>query len=255
VPAVLLFVIPSFKDALGREAYAEDGIVQRAIMALKEALPKLLVMADLCLCEYTDHGHCGILKAGSRRIFSIDNDTTLDLLRKIAVAQARAGADWVAPSGMMDGAVGAIRRALDEAGFSATAILSYAAKYASAFYGPFREAAGSAPKFGDRRTYQLDPSDTQKALEEVALDIKEGADVVMVKPALGYLDIVRQVKDRFQIPVAVYNVSGEYAMLKAAASQGWLEGRAAALEILTCIKRAGANIIVTYHAAELAKEL
>jgi porphobilinogen synthase len=251
IPAVILFGVPFKKDPLGQGAYAKDGIVQRATEVLKNALPDLLVVTDLCLCGYTNHGHCGVL--GKK--FQVNNDATLDVLGKIGVSQARAGADWVAPSGMMDGAVGAIRRALDGAGFSSTAILSYAAKYASAFYGPFRDAADSAPGRGDRKSYQLDPANAGEALREVSLDIEEGADMVMVKPALAYLDIVRQVKEMSSVPVAAYNVSGEYAMVKSAAAKGWLEGRSVALEILTCIKRAGADVIVTYHATELAKSL
>ncbi len=247
VGGVILFGIPEKKDAVGSEGYAKDGIVPRALRALKASAPGLLLWADVCLCEYTDHGHCGVL-AGDR----VDNDKSLPLLAKAAVAYAEAGADIVAPSDMMDGRVGAIRRALDAGGLLETPIVSYAAKYASAFYGPFREAAESAPQFGDRRAYQMDPSNGDEALREVALDLEEGADMVMVKPALPYLDIVRRVKDRFGVPVAAYNVSGEYSMIKAAAERGWIDGERAALEALTSIRRAGADVIVTYHAKEIA---
>ena len=247
VGGVILFGLPAKKDAVGSEGYAKDGVVPRALRALKASAPGLLLWADVCLCEYTDHGHCGVL-AGER----VDNDKSLPLLARAAVAYAEAGADIVAPSDMMDGRVGAIRRALDEAGLPETPIVSYAAKYASAFYGPFREAAESAPQFGDRRAYQMDPSNGDEALREVALDLEEGADMVMVKPALPYLDIVRRVKERFGVPVAAYNVSGEYSMLKAAAERGWIDGERAALEALTSIRRAGADVIVTYHAKEIA---
>jgi porphobilinogen synthase len=247
VGGVILFGLPASKDATGSEAYAKDGIVPWALRALKGAVPSMTLWADVCLCEYTDHGHCGVLD-GER----VDNDRTLPLLAQAAVAYAQAGADIVAPSDMMDGRVGAIRRALDEASLRDTPIVSYAAKYASAFYGPFREAAESAPRFGDRRGYQMDPSNAAEALREVALDLQEGADMVMVKPALPYLDVVRRVKDHFGVPVAAYNVSGEYAMLKAAAERGWLDGERAALEALTAIRRAGADVIVTYHAKEIA---
>jgi len=247
VGGVILFGIPEKKDAVGSEGYAKDGIVPRALRAMRAAAPGLTLWADVCLCEYTDHGHCGVL-AGDR----VDNDKSLPLLARAAVAYAEAGADIVAPSDMMDGRVGAIRKALDAAGLSETPLVSYAAKYASAFYGPFREAAGSAPQFGDRRGYQMDPSNGDEALREVALDLEEGADMVMVKPALPYLDIVRRVKERFGVPVAAYNVSGEYSMLKAAAERGWLDGERAALETLTAIRRAGADVIVTYHAKEIA---
>ncbi|MEK7348684.1 MAG: porphobilinogen synthase [Candidatus Eisenbacteria bacterium] len=247
VGGVILFGIPEKKDAVGSEGYAKDGIVPRALRAMRAAAPGLTLWADVCLCEYTDHGHCGVL-AGER----VDNDKSLPLLARAAVTYAEAGADIVAPSDMMDGRVGAIRKALDAAGFSETPIVSYAAKYASAFYGPFREAAGSAPQFGDRRGYQMDPSNGDEALREVALDLEEGADMVMVKPALPYLDIVRRVKERFGVPVAAYNVSGEYSMLKAAAERGWLDGERAALETLTAIRRAGADVILTYHAKEIA---
>ncbi len=247
VGGVILFGIPEKKDAVGSEGYAKDGIVPRALRAMRAAAPGLTLWADVCLCEYTDHGHCGVL-AGDR----VDNDKSLPLLARAAVTYAEAGADIVAPSDMMDGRVGAIRKALDAAGFAETPIVSYAAKYASAFYGPFREAAGSSPQFGDRRGYQMDPSNSDEALREVALDLEEGADMVMVKPALPYLDIIRRVKERFGVPVAAYNVSGEYSMLKAAAERGWLDGERAALETLTAIRRAGADVILTYHAKEIA---
>ncbi len=254
VPAVILFGIPEKKDGEGREAYSSDGIVQRAVRAVKEALPDLLVITDLCLCEYTDHGHCGVLRSRGNAL-EIDNDATLELLGRTALVQAEAGADWVAPSGMMDGAVSAIRRALDGAGKKNTAILAYAAKYASAFYGPFRDAAQSAPSFGDRRSHQMDPANAREALREVALDIKEGADMVMVKPALAYLDIIHRVKERFNVPVAAYNVSGEYAMVKAAAAKGWVDGPRLMEEMLLSMKRAGADMILTYHAQEMAQRL
>jgi len=247
IGGVILFGIPASKDAEGREAYDEKGIVPRALRAMKKAVPDLLLWADVCLCEYTDHGHCGVLN-GDR----VDNDKTLPLLARASTAYAAAGADLIAPSDMMDGRVGAIRRALDQAGFLDTPIVSYAAKYASAFYGPFREAAESAPKFGDRRGYQMDPANAEEALREVALDLEEGADMVMVKPALPYLDIIRRVKDRFGVPVAAYNVSGEYAMIQAAAKNGWLDGERAALESLTSIRRAGADVILTYFARQVA---
>jgi porphobilinogen synthase len=250
VGGVILFGIPASKDAEGREAYDENGIVPRALRAMKKARPELLLWADVCLCEYTDHGHCGVLD-GDR----VDNDRTLPLLARASTAYAAAGADLIAPSDMMDGRVGAIRRALDQAGFPDTPIVSYAAKYASAFYGPFREAAESAPQFGDRRGYQMDPANAEEALREVALDLEEGADMVMVKPALPYLDIIRRVKDRFGVPVAAYNVSGEYAMIQAAARNGWIDGERAALESLTSIRRAGADVILTYFAREIAPVL
>jgi porphobilinogen synthase len=254
IPAVILFGVPERKDPEGRGAYDPDGIVQRAVRAVKNALPDLLVITDLCLCEYTDHGHCGVLRGDGKRA-EIDNDATLDLLAQTALAQAEAGADWVAPSGMMDGAVSAIRRALDRGGKNQTPVLAYAAKYASAFYGPFRDAAQSAPSFGDRRSHQMDPGNVREALREVSLDIKEGADMVMVKPALAYLDVVRQVRDRFNVPVAAYNVSGEYAMVKAAAAKGWVDGPRLMEEILLSMKRAGADVILTYHALEMAQRL
>jgi porphobilinogen synthase len=241
LPAAILFGIPERKDARGSGAWAAGGIVQRALKALKERHPDWTVIADLCLCEYTDHGHCGLLKRRNGA-FEVDNDPTLALLARAAVSQARAGADVVAPSGMMDGAVGAIRRGLDAAGFRSTPVLSYAVKFASAFYGPFREAAESPPRFGDRAGYQMDPANGREALREAALDVEEGADMLMVKPALPYLDLLAEVKRRFGLPTAAYNVSGEYAMLKAAAAKGWLDGRKAALEALTSIKRAGAAL-------------
>ncbi len=247
VGGVILFGIPASKDSEGREAYAEKGIVPLALRAIKAAAPGLLLWADVCLCEYTDHGHCGVLK-GDR----VDNDRTLPLLARAAVAYAAAGADLIAPSDMMDGRVGAVRRGLDEAGFHETPIVAYSAKYASAFYGPFREAAESAPRFGDRKSYQMDPANSDEALREVALDLEEGADMVMVKPALPYLDVIRRVKERFGVPVAAYSVSGEFAMLKAAAQLGWLDGERAALEALTSIRRAGADVILTYFAREIA---
>jgi porphobilinogen synthase len=247
VGGVILFGLPAAKDAEGSEAYDEKGIIPQALRALKRAVPDLVLWADVCLCEYTDHGHCGVLK-GER----VDNDRTLPLLARASTTYAAAGADLVAPSDMMDGRVGAIRRALDEAGFFDTPIVSYAAKYASAFYGPFREAAESTPKFGDRRGYQMDPANAREALREVALDIEEGADMVMVKPALPYLDVIRMVKERFDVPVAAYSVSGEFAMIQAAAQLGWIDGGLAAWESLISIRRAGADVIVTYFAREIA---
>jgi len=250
VVSCILFGIPPAKDARGSGAYDPNGVVQKGLTALKEKVPGVVLIADVCLCEYTDHGHCGVIEGGD-----VANDPTLDLLAKSAVSFARAGADIVAPSDMMDGRVAAIRKGLDEAGFTNVAIMSYAAKYASAFYGPFREAADSAPQFGDRKGYQMDPANAREALKEVALDIDEGADIVMVKPALPYLDIVRQVRDRFDVPVAAYNVSGEYSMLLAAAERGWLDRTRAILEALTSIKRAGADLILTYFAREAARLL
>jgi len=250
VPAVSLFGIPERKDARGSGATDPDGIIPSALRAIREAAPGLLLVTDVCLCEYTDHGHCGVIRDGD-----VDNDPTLELLAAEAVAHARAGADLVAPSDMMDGRVGAIRRALDAAGFAQLPIMSYAAKFASAFYGPFREAAESAPQFGDRRSYQMDPANAEEALREVALDIDEGADIVMVKPALPNLDIIRRVKERFGYPVAAYQVSGEYAMVKAAAARGWLDEARAVTESLTAIRRAGADIVITYFAAEVARGL
>jgi porphobilinogen synthase len=251
IPAVLLFGIPAEKDADGSGAWDEEGVVQLATRAIKEAHPEMLVIADLCLCEYTDHGHCGIVREDG----AVDNDATLELLARTAVSQARAGADIIAPSDMMDGRVGAIRRALDEDGLLDTPIMSYSAKFASAFYGPFREAAGSTPAFGDRRSYQMDPANGQEAVRESRLDVDEGADMLMVKPALPYLDVIRRVKDDTGMPLAAYNVSGEYAMLKAAAAAGYLDEQAAVLETLTAIKRAGADVIITYHAKDAAQWL
>jgi len=248
--SVILFGIPEEKDAVGSGASDPEGVVPRAVRAIKEAAPEMLVWCDVCLCEYTDHGHCGVLRGET-----IDNDATLPRLAAMALACTRAGADVVAPSDMMDGRVGAIRRALDENGFEETILVSYAAKYASAFYGPFREAAECAPRFGDRKSYQMDPGNSDEALREVALDLAEGADMVMVKPALPYLDIIRRVKDRFGVPVAAYNVSGEFAMIQAAAQRGWIDGERAALEVLYSIHRAGADVILTYHAREAARLL
>ena len=252
VPALLLFGIPAQKDATGRAAWDPAGPVPRAIAAIKRQAPALLVIADVCLCEYTDHGHCGIVRGGSGEV---ENDATLPLLAQAAVAYADAGADIVAPSAMMDGQVAAIRAALDAAGHTQVPILAYAAKFASAFYGPFREAAGSTPQFGDRRAYQMDPANGREALREVALDAAEGADMVMVKPAGPYLDILRQVRDRHDLPLVAYQVSGEYAMLKAAAERGWIDERRAALESLTAIRRAGADLVITYYAKEVARWL
>jgi porphobilinogen synthase len=261
VRSVILFGIPETKDAVGSGAYADDGIIPRAVRALKAALPELVVMTDVCMCEYTDHGHCGILKrpvaGGPGQDLAVDNDLTLPLLAKEAVAHARAGADIVAPSDMMDGRVAAIRQGLDAAGFAEVPILSYAAKFAGAFYGPFRDAAESAPVEGpgipkDRKGYQMDPANWREALREVALDVAEGADMVMVKPAVPYLDIVRQIRDRFDVPVSAYHVSGEYAMIKAAAERGWIDGERVLLETLLCCRRAGADFILTYGAKEAA---
>ena len=248
--SVLLFGLPASKNPEGAEAYASDGIVQQAVRAIKRELPSLLVVTDVCLCEYTDHGHCGIVENGS-----VLNDATLPLLAKTALSHAHAGADIIAPSDMMDGRIGAIRAALDADGFSDTPVMSYAAKYASAFYGPFRDAAQSAPQFGDRRSYQMDGANRREALREVRLDLAEGADIIMVKPALPYLDIVRDVREIVDVPVAAYNVSGEYAMVKAAAQNGWIDEKRTVLELLTSIKRAGADIILTYHAREAARYL
>lgn len=247
---VLLFGLPAVKDEWGSEDYAEDGIVQQAIRACRRGNPELVVMTDVCMCQYTSHGHCGIVKNGA-----VDNDLTLEYLARTAVSHAAAGADVVAPSAMMDGQVGALRAALDANGFSDAAILAYAAKFASSFYGPFREAADSPPKFGDRRQYQMDPANGREALREVELDLAEGADMVMIKPALAYLDIIRQARDAFRAPIAAYNVSGEYAMVKAAARNGWLDERRVTLELLTSIKRAGADFILTYHAPDVARWL
>jgi porphobilinogen synthase len=248
IPAVLLFGLPESKDPAGSGAYAEAGIVQQAVRAIKAAVPELLVITDVCLCEYTSHGHCGVVREGR-----VLNDPTLELLARTAVSHAAAGADIIAPSDMMDGRVGAIRAALDGEGFAETPILSYAAKYASAFYGPFREAADSAPQFGDRRAYQMDPANRREALKEVLLDLQEGADMVMVKPALSYLDVITDVRAATHVPIAAYNVSGEYSMVKAAAERGWLDETRTVDEILTSIKRAGADLILTYHAKEFAR--
>jgi len=282
IPAVLLFGIPSTKDEQGSGAYAADCIVQQAVRALKQSDPALLVITDVCLCEYTSHGHCGVLgslppteslpagrqvggmssapdapafRPGSRSEPEVDNDATLPLLARTALSHAQAGADMVAPSAMMDGQVAAIRQALDEGGFPQIPIMAYSAKYASAFYGPFREAAESAPQFGDRKGYQMDPPNAREALREIEADIAEGADIVMVKPALAYLDVLARARERFDLPLAAYNVSGEYAMIKAAAVNGWLDERRVTLEVLTAIKRAGADIIITYHAKEAARWL
>ncbi|MBX5450638.1 porphobilinogen synthase [Thermogemmatispora sp.] len=250
IPAVLLFGIPANKDEQGSQAYHPEGIIQRAIRHIKAAVPDLLVVTDVCLCEYTSHGHCGVIAGGE-----VENDPSLELLARMALSHVEAGADIVAPSDMMDGRVGAIRRLLDERGFAQTPIMAYSAKYASGFYGPFREAAESAPQFGDRRSYQMDPANAREALREVDLDIAEGADIVMVKPALAYLDVIRRVREHCDLPVAAYNVSGEYAMIKAAAQQGWLEERRIVMEVLTGIRRAGADIIITYFAPDVARWL
>ena len=250
IPGTILFGVPEAKDALGSEAYADDGIIQQAVRAVKDAVPDLLVMTDVCLCEYTDHGHCGVIEAGE-----VQNDPTLELLVKESLSHACAGADVIAPSDMMDGRVGTIREALDENGYENVPIMAYSAKYASAFYGPFREAAESTPQFGDRRSYQMDPANAEEALREVALDIQEGADVLMVKPALSYLDVIHRVKTEFQVPVAAYNVSGEYAMIKAAAQNGWVDEERVALEVLNSIKRAGADMILTYFAKSVVEWL
>ncbi|MGQ9629028.1 MAG: porphobilinogen synthase [bacterium] len=250
IPGIILFGLPETKDEVGSEAYDDGGIVQRAVRAIKREVEGIVVITDVCLCEYTSHGHCGVIRNGG-----VDNDATLDLLSKTALSHARAGADIVAPSDMMDGRVGAIRRALDSEGYTDTPIMAYSAKYASSFYGPFREAAQSAPQFGDRRGYQMDPPNAEEALREVALDIEEGADIVIVKPALAYLDIIHRVKTEFGMPTAAYNVSGEFSMVKAAAQRGWIDERRAALEILTSIKRAGADIILTYFAKDAARWL
>ena len=250
IPAVLLFGIPAAKDPVGEENFADDGIVQRAIRALKESAPDLVVITDVCCCEYTDHGHCGLLDERG----AIRNDETLEILGRVAVSHAAAGADVVAPSGMIDGMVGAIRAALDARDFPHVAILSYAVKYASAFYGPFREAAEGAPAFGDRRSHQMDPGNVREALREAALDVHEGADLLMVKPGLPYLDVVSRVREAHPgLPLIAYNVSGEYSMVKAAAERGWLDERGAVLEALTCLRRAGADLLITYHAKEAAR--
>ena len=250
IPAVMLFGIPDKKDPLATSAYANDGIVQKATRVLKKKIPELVVITDVCLCQYMDHGHCGIVEGQI-----INNDATLDLLARTALSHVKAGADMVAPSDMMDGRVAEIRNALDENGFSNTPIMSYAAKYCSSYYGPFRSAAHSSPKFGDRRTYQMDPANSLEALREVALDIEEGADIIMVKPALPYLDIIYRIRTEINLPVAAYNVSGEYAMVKAAEKMGWIDGKKVMMETLTSIKRAGADMILTYFAIDAAKEL
>ncbi len=250
IPAVILFGIPEKKDEVGSEAYAKKGIIQRAIPAIKKAAPELVVITDVCLCEYTSHGHCGIIKNGE-----VDNDLTLEQLARTAVSHAKAGADMVAPSDMMDGRVGRIREALDEAGFSHVPIMSYAVKYCSSFYGPFREAAESAPQFGDRRSYQMDPANVREAIREAALDVEEGADILMVKPAMPYLDVIRVLREEFNHPLAAYQVSGEFAMIKAAGRLGWLDEERAMMESLLCIRRAGADIILTYFAKEVARKL
>jgi len=255
IPAVILFGIPAHKDERGSDAVAEQGIVQQAVRALREAGTSLLVMTDVCLCEFTSHGHCGLLAEHGGRL-DVDNDPTLEVLVQEAVSHARAGADVIAPSGMMDGMIQALRRGLDAAGFQQIPILSYAVKYASGFYGPFREAADSAPQFGDRRSYQMDPANGSEALREAELDVAEGADLLMVKPALSYLDVIRRVKEAHPgVPLAAYNVSGEYAMVKAAAAQGWIDEQRVALEVLTSIKRAGADLILTYHAKDACRWL
>ena len=250
VPSIILFGLPDEKDPVGSRSWAEDGIVQRAVSTIKDRLPEMVVITDVCLCEYTDHGHCGLIKNGE-----VDNDATLELLARQAVSHARAGADFVAPSDMMDGRVAAIRKALDEQNFHSSAILSYAVKYASAFYGPFREAADSTPQFGDRAGYQMDPANALEALKEAELDLEEGADMIMVKPAMPYLDIVRRVREICLVPLVAYNVSGEYAMVKAAEMKGWIDGTRVMMEMLTCIKRAGADLILTYFAKEAASLL
>jgi porphobilinogen synthase len=251
IPSVLLFGIPTDKDPQGSGAYDSEGVVQLAVRAIKEAHPELVVITDVCMCEYTSHGHCGIVRDDG----SVDNDVTLELLAKTAISHAAAGADAVAPSDMMDGRVGALRAQLDAEGHAETPIIAYSAKFASAFYGPFREAAESTPAFGDRRSYQMDPANADEAVREALLDVEEGADVVMVKPALPYLDVIRRVKDATRLPVAAYNVSGEYSMIKAAAAAGYLDERAAVLEALTGIRRAGADIVITYHAKDVARWL
>jgi len=250
IPAILLFGIPDKKDELATGAFAKDGIVQRAVREVKSRVPDILVVTDVCLCEYTSHGHCGMIEKGD-----VDNDSTLEVLTETAVSHARAGADMVAPSAMMDGQVGAIRDGLDEAGFDGVPIMGYSAKYASSFYGPFREAAESAPQFGDRKAYQMDPANGDEAMREITLDVEEGADIIMVKPALAYLDVIRRAREEFDLPIAAYNVSGEFAMIKAAAQMGWLDGERAMMETLTSIRRAGADIIITYFAPEAAKVL
>ena len=250
IPAVLLFGSPDRKDELASGAFARDGIIQQAVCRIKDRVPDILVVTDVCLCEYTSHGHCGMIEKGD-----VDNDTTLEVLAETALSHAKAGADMVAPSAMMDGQIRAIREALDESGYETMPILAYAAKYASCFYGPFREAAESAPQFGDRKAYQMDPANSDEAIREITLDVEEGADIVMVKPALPYLDIIRRAREEFDLPIAAYNVSGEFAMIQAAAQLGWLDGERAMMEALTSIKRAGADIILTYFAQAAAKAL
>jgi len=250
IPAIIIFGIPEKKDALGTQAYADNGIVQKALMAVKEKLPNLVAVTDVCLCQYTDHGHCGVVDGNT-----IDNDASLDLIARAALSHAKAGADMVAPSDMMDGRIGEIREILDENSFSQVPIMSYAAKYCSAYYGPFRDAADSAPKFGDRRTYQMDPANALEAIREATMDIEEGADIIMVKPALAYLDIICRIREEIDLPVAAYNVSGEYAMIKAAEKLGWIDGPKVMMETLTAIKRAGADLILTYFAIEAAQVL
>jgi porphobilinogen synthase len=250
IPAIILFGVPDSKDELGTRAYAADGIVQKAIAEVKSRVPEISVITDVCLCGYTDHGHCGVVDKGI-----IDNDASLDLLARTALSHAEAGADMVAPSDMMDGRVAEIRGLLDDEGFTQVPVMSYAVKYASAFYGPFRQAAESAPQFGDRRTYQMDPANAMEAIREATMDIEEGADIIMVKPALSYLDVIAKVRDEVDLPMAAYNVSGEYAMIKAAEKLGWVDGTKVMMETLTSIKRAGADIILTYHALEAAREL
>ncbi|HHY03882.1 MAG TPA: porphobilinogen synthase [Thermoanaerobacterales bacterium] len=250
IPAIMLFGIPSHKDQLASQAYADDGIVQRAVRAIKDVMQSLIVITDVCLCEYTSHGHCGVIEN-----CYVDNDKTLELLAKTALSHVKAGADMVAPSDMMDGRVGYIRQLLDREGYVNIPIMAYSAKYASSFYGPFREAAQSTPQFGDRKTYQMDPANSDEALREIQLDISEGADIVMVKPALPYLDVVRRAKDNFNVPIATYNVSGEYAMIKAAAQSGWLQEKAIVMESMVSMKRAGSDMIITYFAKDVAKWL
>jgi porphobilinogen synthase len=250
IPAIVLFGVPDKKDSLGTQAYAQDGIVQKATKAVKDKFPELVVITDVCLCQYTDHGHCGVVEGDT-----IDNDASLDLIARTALSHAKAGADMVAPSDMMDGRVGEIREILDENNFSRIPIMSYAAKYCSAYYGPFRSAADSAPKFGDRRTYQMDPANALEAIREVTMDIEEGADIIMVKPALAYLDIICRVREEIDLPVAAYNVSGEFSMIKAAEKMGWIDGSKVMMETLTAIKRAGADMILTYFAIEAAQTL
>lgn len=250
IRSILLFGIPAEKDEVGSGAYADDGIIQKALRAIRSRYPEMLVITDVCLCEYTSHGHCGIVEEGY-----VQNDVTLELLISEALSHAKNGADIIAPSDMMDGRIGAIRKALDDAGYSDVPVMAYSAKYSSAFYGPFREAADSAPQYGDRKAYQMDPGNSDEAMREIAMDIREGADIVMVKPALSYLDVIRRTKDNFGLPIAAYNVSGEYSMVKAAAANGWLDGDKVMMEILTSIKRAGADVIITYFAKDAARLL